>query len=45
MSAKILPTVLILIDLGASVPYFIQGDWRRGIYWVAAAVLTTTVSY
>ena len=27
---KVLPTILILIDLGAAIPYFADGNWRRG---------------
>lgn len=43
--SQILPTVLIVIDLGAAVPYFVDGNWRRGIYWLAAATLTTVVTW
>ncbi len=43
--AKVLPTVLIIIDLCASIPYAFAGDWRRFIYWIAAGVLTTCVTY
>lgn len=42
---KILPTILILIDLGAAVPYFMDGNWRRGAYWIAAGVLTFVVTW
>jgi len=42
---KILPTVLIVIDICASVPYAFAGDWRRTIYWLAAAILTACVTY
>ena len=42
---QILPTVLIIIDIGAAVPYFASGDWRMGVYWLAAATLTTVVTY
>lgn len=45
MNPKILPTVLMTIDLLAAIPYFVCGDWKRGIYWVAAAVLTWTVTW
>lgn len=45
MSPKLFPTVLILLDLGAAVAYAFVGDFRRVIYWVAAAVLTATVTY
>lgn len=34
----------MVLDLGASLVYFAQGDPRRGIYWVAAATLTLTVT-
>lgn len=42
---KILPTVLMLIDLAAAVPYFADGNWRRGVYWLAAATLTAVVTW
>jgi len=41
----IFPTVLIILNLCASGTYFICGDWKRGIYWIAAAVLTSCVTY
>jgi len=40
MSEKILPTILIIIDVCASIPYGMQGDWARFTYWISAAVLT-----
>jgi len=42
---KIFPTILIVLDLCAALVYLYQGDYRRAIYWTAAAVLTTTVTY
>jgi hypothetical protein len=45
MNEKIFPTILIIIDIMASIPYFWQGDFRRGIYWCAAAILTLTVTW
>ena len=45
MSPKIFPTLLILLDLGASGVYAFHADWRRAIYWLAAAVLTATVTF
>lgn len=41
----ILPTVLIVIDIGAAYPYYAAGDWRMGTYWLAAATLTFCVTY
>jgi len=42
---KILPTIIIVINLLSSIPYFINLDWRHGVYWLAAAILTFTVTY
>ena len=42
---KILPTFLMAIDLCAAAPYFADGNWRRGVYWLAAAVLTGVVTW
>jgi hypothetical protein len=33
------------IDVFAALPYFLGGDWRRGVYWLAAATLTYTVTW
>ena len=41
---KLFPTILILLDLGASIVYFTQLDWRRGIYWIAAGILTLMIT-
>lgn len=38
------PITLILLDLGASVVYASSLDWRRSLYWFAAAVLTFSVT-
>ena len=38
------PFLLIALNLGASLVYLIEADWRRGIYWFAAAVLTLCVT-
>ena len=45
MTEKILPTVLIVIDIGAAIGYVPTGDWRRVVYWIAAAVLTFCVTW
>lgn len=41
---QILPTILIVIDVFAAIGY-ISVDVRRVIYWLAAAVLTASVTY
>ena len=38
------PSILIVLDCGASLMYALSGDWRRAVYWLAAAVLTFTVT-
>ena len=43
--AQVLPTILILIDIGAALVWAVDGDFRRAIYWVGAAVLTATVTF
>ena len=45
MKTWIFPTVLIIFDLLAALAYGIAGDWRRLIYWIAAAILTATVTF
>ena len=42
---KILPTVLIIIDICAAVGYLPTGNWRMVVYWAAAATLTTMVTW
>lgn len=43
-AARVFPALLIALDLGASLVYVYYYDWRRAIYWLAAAVLTLTVT-
>ena len=38
-------TALIILDCGAAIGYGVDADWRRCIYWIAAAVLTATVTW
>lgn len=44
-AVKIFPIILIALDIAAAVAYSAGGDWRRFIYWMAAATLTTTVTF
>jgi hypothetical protein len=39
------PTILILIDLLASLVYLHYGDYRHTIYWIAAAILTASITF
>jgi hypothetical protein len=36
---------LIVLDIGASAVYGWALDWRRSIYWLAAAALTAAVTF
>jgi len=42
---RLLPCILIFIDVCAAISYATCGDWRRVVYWLAAAVLTVTVTF
>jgi hypothetical protein len=45
-AVQIFPCVLITLDVCAALVYaFADGDIRRAIYWVSAAVLTATVTF
>ena len=44
MDSRIFPIILIILDLGAAIVYALEFDWRRAIYWLAAAVLTFCVT-
>ena len=39
------PAVMIALSLASSLVWALAGDWRRALYWVAAAVLTFSVTY
>ena len=45
MNPKWLPTSFIIQYLICSIVYWSHGDWRRGVYWIAAAILTVTVTF
>nr|BDD45333.1 hypothetical protein 10 [Elusimicrobiota bacterium] len=42
---KVFPTILIVLDIAASIVYLVAGDIRRCVYWLAAATLTVCVTY
>lgn len=45
MSPKVFPTVLIVLDVLAAIPYAIQKDLRMTVYWLSAALLTFSVTW
>ena len=42
---QIFPTLLILIDVLSAIVYGFDGDWRKVIYWLAAAALNAAVTF
>ena len=45
MKKYIFPLALIILDFAAAIVYAIQKDYKKAIYWVAAAVLNITVTF
>lgn len=44
-TTQILPIAMILLDVGAAAVCLWHRDYRRAIYWIAAAVLNLTVTF
>jgi hypothetical protein len=44
-AARALPLAVIVLSAGAGVVYALTGDWRRGIYWLAAAVIGVVTTF
>ncbi|MBQ3428050.1 MAG: hypothetical protein IJH37_13065 [Clostridia bacterium] len=42
---QIFPAVLMMLDIGAAVMCAVSGDWKKTVYWTAAAVLSYTVTF
>lgn len=40
----IFPLLLILLDVGAAIIYALHKDYKKSVYWIAAAVLNVTVT-
>ena len=45
MNKYIFPSILILLDIGAGLVYGVGGDYKKLIYWLAAAILNITVTF
>ncbi len=43
--SKLFPSIIIVLDLCAALVCACGGDWRRAVYWSAAATLTFCVTY
>lgn len=42
---RLFPALLIVLEVCAAVGYVPVGDWRKVVYWLAAAVLTAVVTW
>lgn len=42
---KLFPTILIVLDVCAAIAYVPTSDWRKVVYWLAAATLTTVITW
>ena len=45
MDSRIFPTILMVLDVFAALCYAADGDWRKTVYWLSAAVLTAVVTW
>lgn len=45
MNPKIFPTVLIILDVLAAIPYMFEKDLRMTVYWLSAGLLTFSVTW
>ena len=41
----IFPLILIVLDVGAALMFAYHRDMRMAIYWLAAAVLTSSITF
>lgn len=41
----IFPIVLIVLDVGASLVYAFNKDYKMAVYWLAAAILNVCVTF
>lgn len=42
---QIFPALLIFIDVLSAIVYSFDGDWRKVVYWLAAAALNAAVTF
>ena len=45
MDARIFPTILIVLNFAAAAVCMSHGDVRKTIYWIAAGILSITVTW
>jgi hypothetical protein len=37
--------ILVALEIGATIWYISDGDWRRAIYWTAATAISVVVTW
>lgn len=42
---KLFPALLTMRDVCAAAAYMPSGDWRKVVYWLAAATLTAVITW
>ncbi len=45
MREKLFPTLMIVFAVCAGLFYIPTGDWRKTVYWFAAATLNFAITY
>jgi len=45
LKPEVFPSILIFLNICAAGVYLTNGDIRKTIYWIAAAILTAAVTY
>ena len=45
LDPRVFPTILMLLDFIAAIPYAVQGDVKMTVYWIASGVLTLAVTW
>ena len=45
MNKYIFPILMIALDVGAAGVYLFNGDIKKTVYWIAAAVLNVCVTF
>lgn len=45
MTTKIFPTILMILQFVAAIPYAIEGNIKMAVYWIAAGVLTLALTW
>ena len=42
---QIMPTVMIVLDIGAAIVCAFQKDFKMTVYWLSAATLTASITF